>query len=613
MAYTRPDVYIEEILTPDTATQGISTSIAAFVGAAQRGPANTPIFIDSFSSFKRTFGGVVANESMYYSVRSFFDNGGAGCYIVRVADVSATEGLNPTVIAANEQISADAGSAMLKFSAGYRGKYSFGPKGKDLSVRIRLNSSFVSSALENGADGAVGDTSIKVTSSNGLIAGDIIKVTSTEGEVFLKVAGICTAVELGFIVCYVDLSSPLGAVITAAGSSVDLLAYDVSVIEDGEMLESFNRLSMNPDSDQYFETVINDEQVGSRFILVEDLELGTLLSNSREIAAAFLNGDYDLQDNGEDELAGVTVADDIIAGALPSLEAKGAVNLLCVPPSLNDLGIIPVADIPLLHAGMLEFCGDRMDMFAILDAPKGLSADATAAGSVGEYRKNTLGVDTYWGALYFPHIRVPVRSNSTQLLDIPPSGAVAGLFARVDSIPAPRGGISTAPAGNGEYGLLRGVSGTTLEISDAKHGDLNVIGVNCIRVVERGLGSLPGAQVLGARTLSSTLDFRYVNVRRMMTFIEKNVKAIGEDRLFRNNGPQLWSELTNEITSFLTKRHNLGELAGTTANQAFYVKIDSETNTADNIRQGILVGEIGVALLRPAEFVIFRFSQIQAN
>jgi hypothetical protein len=99
----------------------------------------------------------------------------------------------------------------------------------------------------------------------------------------------------------------------------------------------------------------------------------------------------------------------------------------------------------------------------------------------------------------------------------------------------------------------------------------------------------------------------------MMTFIEKNVKAIGEDRLFRNNGPQLWSELTNEITSFLTKRHNLGELAGTTANQAFYVKIDSETNTADNIRQGILVGEIGVALLRPAEFVIFRFSQIQAN
>ncbi len=608
MGYNRPDVYIEEILTPDTAPSGVSTSIAAFVGAAQRGPANTPIFIDSFSSFIRIFGAAVTNESMYYSVRSFFENGGAACYIVRVVDISATEGGAPAVIAANETIPSAAGGDTLKFSAGYRGKFSFGPKGKDLNVKISANESFTLSGLSVGA--AIGDTSLKLTSSNGLIAGDIIKVVVTEGDFYLKVVGTRTVVEAGTIVRYVDLASPIESAFTSLASAITLLAYDIDVIEDGETLESFSRLTMNPDSDQYFETVINDEQVGSRFVKVEDLGLGQLLSNSKELVASVT---YSLSDNGEDELAGVTIADDILAGALPSLEAKRSVNLLCVPPSLSDSGIVAVADMPVLHAGMLEFCGNRMDMFAILDAPRALTADASASGSVGEYRKNTLGVDTYWGALYFPQIRVPLKSGSTQLLDIPPSGAVAGLYSRVDSIPAPRGGISTAPAGHGDFGSLRGVSGTSLEVSDAKHGDLNVIGVNCIRVVDRAEGALPSALVLGSRTLSSTLDFRYINVRRMMTFIEKNVKSIGEQRLFRNNGPQLWSELTDEITSFLTLRFNLGELAGNNLNEAFFVKINSETNTAENIRQGILVGEIGIALLRPAEFVIFRFSQIQSN
>ena len=528
---------------------------------------------------------------MYYSVRSFFENGGAACYIVRVVDVSATEGAAPTVVAANALIDAADAADMLKVSAGYRGKFSFGAKGKDLSVKFALNSGFSASAVS--ADAAIGDTSIKVTSSNGLI-GDIIKVESDENAdanldqtLYLKVAGTRTVVESGLIVRYVDLAAPLASAITAANSVVSLLAYDLEVIEDGEVLEAFSRLTMNPDSDQYFETVINDEQVGSRYILVEDLNNGTLLSNARELGATLT---YPLDNDGQDELAGVTVADDIIAAALPSLEAKRAVNLLSVPPSLNNNGIIAVADIPVLHAGMLEFCGYRMDMFAILDAPRDL-ADADAAGSIGEYRKNTLGVDTFWGAALFPQIRVPLKQGSTQLLDIPPSGAIAGLYSRVDAIPAPRGGISTAPAGHGDFGQLRGVSGTSLEVSDAKHGDLNVIGVNCIRVVDRASGSLPGALVLGARTLSSTLDFRYINVRRMMTFIEKNVKFIGEQRLFRNNGPQLWSELTNEITSFLTKRYNLGELAGNDVSQAFFVKIDSETNTAENIRQGILVDE----------------------
>ncbi len=609
MAYTRPDVYVEEILTPEIAPNGVSTSIAAFLGFAQRGPANQPIFIDSFSSFKRTFGEAVEGESLYYSVRSFFENGGAACYIVRMIDVSAASGAAPTVIAANQTVDNKDSVDFLKFSAGFRGIPSFGEAGKELIVDFRQNANFTGTSLS--ADAAIGDTVLKVGTTNGLIAGDIIKVTdSASVESYHKIVSVSSAVESGVIVRKVEVSLPLTNAIAAAGSSLALLAYDVKVILDGETLETFSRLTMNPDSDRYIETVINDEQIGSRYIMVEDLLTGLLLSNDRE---PLMQGNYLLSNDGQNEIAGFDLQADLIDSALPTLSAKKSVNLLCVPPSMDSLnGKLPTADIPVLHAAMLEFCGYRMDMFAILDAPSGLSADASAVGSVGEYRSETLGLDTFWGALYYPNVKVPKVIGGSQLVTVPPSGSVAGLYSRVDALPAPQGGVSSSPAGHGDFGQLRGLSGVELEVSDSAHGDLNVMGINCLRIVDRATG-LPSVNVLGARTLSSTLDFRYINVRRMMTFIEKNVKQIGERSLFRNNGPTLWRQLTAEIDSFLSSLFANGELAGDSRQESFFIKIDAETNTADNIRQGILTGEIGVALLRPAEFIIFRFSQIQAN
>ena len=296
------------------------------------------------------------------------------------------------------------------------------------------------------------------------------------------------------------------------------------------------------------------------------------------------------------------------------MNPKDAVNLLCVPPSISSSGILPGASLHLAQVVILNYVSYRMDMFAILDAPAGKTADAVGSGSVGQYRSNTLGVDSFWGALYFPHLKVQKSLGKNELITIPPSGAIAGLYSRVDAIGAPQGGVASAPAGFGDFGQILGISGLEVLPSGTQHGDLNVKGVNCIRIIDRGIANGGvSANVLGARTLSSTLDFRYVNVRRMMNFIEKRTKAIGERKLFRNNGPQLWAELTSEIESFLTSRFDLGELAGNSANEAFFVKIDSTTNTADNIKRGILVGEIGVALLRPAEFIVFKFSQVQAS
>lgn len=617
MAYTRPDVYIEEILTPELAPQGVSTSIASFVGATLRGPSDKAIFVDSFDAFKRIFGDTaVADEPIFYSVRSFFENGGAGCYIVRAVSASQVGGANPIASPANTTINNEASAGFLKFSAGYRGSDSFGASGKDISVKV----SEIGVTTDTAFTFAQGDRSLQIDSASGISEGDIVVVAGTVNNLanteYLKVSSIESDVtEVGAITHTLNFTSAVdfgGSYSLPAGGSVKVMAYDLEVLVDAEQVEAYDRLSVDPESDLYFETILNDEQVGSEYIKVEDLKASSsILSDNKEIVSTSLGNGLALSSDGQDELTNFAIGTDL-QNALDTLDAKDAVNLLCVPTSLASTGIFPASKSQQVHILMLNYVKNRMDMFAILDAPSGKTAGASGSGSIGDFVKNDLGLDSYWGAMYYPHIKVPQTLGKSKTITIPPSGAIAGLYSRVDAIGAPTGGVSSAPAGFGDFGRIESISGLEVEVSEAQHGALNAMGVNCLRIVDRGRDGV-SVNVLGARTLSSGLDFRYINVRRMMNFIEKRVKGIGEASLFRNNGPVLWASLTSQIESFLTKRFEAGELAGNTLDEAFYVKIDSTNNTADNIKQGILVGEIGVALLRPAEFIVFKFSQVQAG
>lgn len=615
MAYKRPDVYIEEILTPELAPQGVSTSIASFVGATKRGPANKAIFIDSFDSFKRVFGDTaVDGESMFYSVRTFFENGGSACYIVRaVSSAQLALNINP----ANDTLTNEAGGSLLKVSAGYRGESSYGLEGKNLSISI---SEIGQSAIRT-ANMVNGQSSVEVNNLSGFKEGDIVLVAGTLATNaaatpdYLKIESMESVIEGGLLKHKLNFTSAitLASTLTANTGSIKVLAYDLTVKNNNTEVESYSRLSLDPSSDSYVETVINDEQTGSRFIKVEDLQPSAeILSNVKQVGAGELSVEsHGLLDNGETELTSFSIATDLNL-ALKALDAKDSVNLLCVPPSISPSGIFPSSSLNITHALMLDYVKYRMDMFAILDAPSGKTADSAGSGSIGDYRTLSLGVDSFWGALYYPHIKVPKVLGKTQSITIPPSGAIAGLYSRVDAIGAPTGGVASAPAGIGEFGRLDGILNVEVEVSETQHGDLNVMGINCLRILDNSNTGV-SVNVLGARTLSSGLDFRYLNVRRMMNFIEKRVKNIGEASLFRNNGPDLWAKLTSEIESFLTQRFEAGELAGNSTSEAFFVKIDSSNNTADNIRQGILVGEIGVALLRPAEFIVFKFSQVQVG
>ena len=410
------------------------------------------------------------------------------------------------------------------------------------------------------------------------------------------------------------MASGLTNTITASDSKIEVLEYDVDVLDsDLLVLESWNTVSMNPNADNYIETIINDSEIGSVYIVAEDLIPSGNLNNAKEISNTHVIATHiNLSSDGASETVGF-LSSDVIgteanARGIYALSEKDNVNILCIPPGT----VITSSLLPVIQIAMLNYCGDRMDMFAVLDTPSSLNAQSSGAGSVGEYRKNTLGVDSFWGALYYPHVVVKSKDGASNIT-LPPSGVVAGLYSRVDSISPPEGSIASAPAGFGDFGVLKGLVRLESNPTEKQHGELNPIGINCLRRLNRADGILPGIVVLGARTLSSKPDFTYINVRRFMTFIEQNIKFLARPSLFRNNGPQLWQELTDSFEGFLRGLFSRGQLAGETQEQAFYVKIDASLNTPDQIQRGLLVGEIGVATLKPAEFMVFKFSQTSAG
>jgi uncharacterized protein len=213
---------------------------------------------------------------------------------------------------------------------------------------------------------------------------------------------------------------------------------------------------------------------------------------------------------------------------------------------------------------------------------------------------------TDYAAWYFPWIKVfdpatklehPTGDGS---VGVPPSGHLAGVYARVDE----ERGVHKAPANEAILGALD----VTQAISKADQMDLNPAGVNCIRVLNANV------LVWGARTVGgdANADLKYVNVRRTLLFLRKSIEQGTQWVVFEPNSPALWQRITRNVTAFLTTVWRSGALFGTTAAQAFYVKCDAETNPPELRDLGQVVTEIGVAIVRPAEFVIFRISQFTA-
>jgi uncharacterized protein len=221
--------------------------------------------------------------------------------------------------------------------------------------------------------------------------------------------------------------------------------------------------------------------------------------------------------------------------------------------------------------------------------------DGMPTGSDGNSIKQAR--NSNYAALYFPWLKVMDPKNPKNTVDAPPSGHIAGIYARVDN----DRGVHKAPANE----TIRGALGVSQALSKPQQDGLNPDGINCIRVLNGNI------LVWGARTVGGdkNQDLKYINVRRTLLFLRKSIDQSTQWVVFEPNTPALWQKITRNVSAFLTTVWRSGALFGETPEEAFYVKCDQETNPPEAREAGAVVTEIGVAIARPAEFVVFQISQ----
>jgi hypothetical protein len=304
---------------------------------------------------------------------------------------------------------------------------------------------------------------------------------------------------------------------------------------------------------------------------------------------------YGFFNNGGSRCFVVRIAGETdLDAALTAFAAIDEIALVCAPGVLSDSA----------RDKIVTHCQSTADRFAILDGPQSVtdlttltrtSADTPTGGVMP--KKNDFAAWYYpWIEVFDPGTKLQDRTGSGAIA-MPPSGHIAGIYARVDT----ERGVFKAPANE----AIRGALNVTHPLSKADQNGLNPKGVNCIRVLNGNI------YVWGARTVGGdgNADLKYINVRRTLLFLRESIDEGTQWVVFEPNTPALWAKITRNVTAFLMTVWRSGALFGTTPQEAFYVKCDAETNPPELREQGQVVTEIGVAIVRPAEFVIFRISQ----
>lgn len=639
MAFTAtnkaPGVYIDEVQVPG-AIAGVSTSIAAFVGPARRGPMNKAVFLTSWTQFVNKFGPqdpldpqgpFITDPQVWvaHAVRGFFDNGGPGCYFVRVGtgvqallalqDRSAAARDTLVVTAKQEGVAGNsiqvetqdasivAGAAATReeitlASAGNKqataanandaGRFRPGDvvflseapnsdratvdrvSGTTITFRENLTHNYTAAGTMRIADLNPGQRRIRLADVAGVEAGSYVQIangTNTEGQVVQSVERANNSIILARGLANLF---PMGA----ADPAVNLSTLEFTLILRTPGVETYPNLSMDPRHSRFFGTIVDSPFV--ELTLVDPPNPTAAPANlPLQLAATALAG------GANDDLSQFRTpafAPRFRVG-IDALERVDDVNILCVPDRTDQ-------DI---QAYMIAHCEKMQDRFAVLDPARG--ADPTTIRG----QRDLLNSDGGYAAIYYPRIVIPDPLGNGRAT-IPPSGHVAGLFARTDN----DRGVFKAPAND----TLRGVVDLESTLTDGEQGPLNENGVNVIRFFTGR-----GIRVWGARTISTSTQWRYVNVRRLLLFIEESIQEGTQFAVFEPNNLELWGKVKRQTSDFLTRLWSEGALFGATAEDAFNVRIDEDLNPPSVRQLGQLIIEIKLFPTTPAEFIVFRIIQ----
>jgi len=640
-----PGVYIEEF-TPGAPITGVGKSTAAFVGPASNGPLNEPTKITSWDAFRAAFGEEpLPGFYLWHAVRGFFMNGGQVCYVVRAsngryASVAITNGANPaltlatararqpgepspditvevkapsarpttSVYRATGTYTVDGPQAVKLVSASEAAQYRPGDwvrlAAPDTRVQVtsisgdtlRLGTPIAAALASIGtlrlADSPAGARTVRLKpdlanplAPGALAPGTMLTITQGTSDTQivdsvqieqLATSTPSTTYRVTFrqgLAIAIDLSG------TAATASVKWEEFNIEVSQGGAPTV-FPGLSVDPDHPRYFIDVINQSPSPVRLILAEPPPTTTMPKNLPVGQFTLVDGEPEDLSKLGDDLS--NLGDIYYTNALDTLKEIDDVNLIAIPDKRTDA----------VQQAMIAHCEQLADRFAILDARPGLKP--FGAGTVKGVDTQRRSVDSTRGyaALYYPWLRVPSARAGAPIL-VPPSGHICGIIARSDV----SRGVHKAPANE----IINGAVGIETGLSDIDQGQLNLAGINVIRIFQGGRPVL-----WGARTTATDKNWQYVNVRRLFLFLEESIEEGIRWAVFEPNNFGLWQKLKRSITAFLKQQWHDGALFGAKPEDAFYVRIDEVLNPFSEQALGKLHIEIGVRPAYPAEFIIVR-------
>ena len=605
--YLAPGVYVEETSFRAKSIEGVGTSTTAFVGPTRRGPVGeTPELITSLTDFERIYGSLEnltlsdvtadANRLNFvaHAARAYFDNGGSRLYVARCSN-NATAAGAPLILPEPAEAERITALARVTGQTG-NGRVTFRVTGRPVASTRFLQD-------------APADVLLRVSVLERAQATDPFPAAPVV-SVYRKnvAAGVTTWPRVSgtgpdplVVGATMFDATPLRQV------SAEMLSLSVEFTDVDGYAQGWDELSFSRGDGRWIGTVLAERPTNRADQL---RNLIALRFGSGVSAAELLNAVNALPavpgDTDGRRFVDLTGGAD---GAAPGVGSETTVgsyaHSLLLLSGLEDISIVAApgssayAEAQGVQNALITHAERRRAYrIAVLDTPSNQTP--------GQVRDARGRIDSRYAALYYPWVIVPNplarpgQDNIPKEIALPPSGFVAGIYARNDV----ERGVYKAPANEVVLGALR----FEIDINFAQQEVLNPIGVNCLRFLTGR-----GYRLWGARLASSDPEWKYVSDRRYFNYLEASIDRGTQWAVFEPNGERLWANIRQTISDFLYNEWRNGALLGSSIEEAFFVRCDRSTMTQNDLDNGRLVCLIGVAIIRPAEFVIFRIGQKTAD
>ena len=622
--YLAPGVYVEEISFRSKSIEGVPTSTTGYAGMTRYGPVQypggpqttEPRLITSFTEFEHVYGGpellmvgVTGTEErlpyLAHAARSYFDNGGRRLYVSRVFTPR-----EPTLGTFDFGVASRSVTVKTE-TATWRARWP-GSYGNVLVETRVVRSKNIAFQYQSPDPRAV--WGVQVTRAKAGAVVEILPPPTTDAPLPSGNDPLITDERPdNLAVVEVDADGRQsfmgsnGQKTPNVGDIIQLIELQVVVTVDLDRIDVYDELGADPRQKRYIGKILqrDDPESENSVVWLEWTPPETMADAALQLMVALqgnvnprLAGGHDGLEALPDDLKGEAADLDDPTKKATGLEALGEIDDIAIV-ALPDGGAYAdtetcaqAADRLISHAERLRY------RIAVVDAPQG--------SSMTEIRSFRGRFDSKYAALYHPWIEIfdpterPTQGAPPRRLMLPPSGFVTGIYARSDI----ERGVHKAPANE----VVRGLTRFEVNINKERQDVLNPEGINALRFFE-GRGN----RVWGARTMSSDPEWKYVNVRRLFIFIEHSIDKGTQWAVFEQNGPRLWANLRQTVEDFLLTLWRDGALLGDKPEQAYFVRCDRTTMTQNDLDNGRLICLIGIAPVKPAEFVIFRIGQWTAD